>query len=280
MALSWRLKVACLPGYKDYESLLEAWYTERKQQLELSLAATIENGKYVTEGDPLKRLARNTYLWLIQLVPTWKRSLEQGARREGMLRYVFEPGMHFLPDYGGGQTMPQVYAAPICFDGSCLPKEGIIFTDDQVFSPSKSGPFQLVALVERLEDIKEYGRELEDVDEFAHNLVIAGEVTYIVADIDACGVSDLPSSSTKLKMAALRSVIRIATADEFASSHLCRGRPEPLYYNPYRIHQSFPGKKFLVVRPDRIVFAACRDKAELIDALRQIEPVLKLEMEC
>lgn len=113
LGLAWRLQIACLPDCKDYESLLKSWYTERKQQLELSLAATVANGQNVTEVNPLKIFVRNTYLWLIQLVPSWKRWLEQGARREGMLKYTFEPGMHFLPDLGGGKMMPQVYASPL-----------------------------------------------------------------------------------------------------------------------------------------------------------------------
>lgn len=57
---------------------------ERKQQLEDSLAATVENGRYVMEGDRLKIFFRDTYLRMVQSIPWWRRELEKGARRHGM----------------------------------------------------------------------------------------------------------------------------------------------------------------------------------------------------
>ena len=79
MALAWRLKVGC--NRRAHEQLFRAWYLERKQQLESSLAATVENGRYVTERNAFRILVRDTYLALLQLVPPWKRWLEQGQRR-------------------------------------------------------------------------------------------------------------------------------------------------------------------------------------------------------
>jgi hypothetical protein len=278
MGLAWRLQVACLPGCKDYEALLKSWYMERKQQLELSLSATVENGKYVTEGDPLKILIRNTYLWLIQLVPSRKRWLEKGARREGMLKYMFKPGMHFLPDLGGGQMMPQVYAAPIAMD-DFLSAENITFTDDQIFSASKTKPFQIVALVHKIKEVEEVQQQLANIGELPCSQILVTEATIIVADPRAQEtVTELSSNSPKPEERARQNVIRIATAEEFAASKLCRGRPQPLYYDDYRIHKEFPGKGFLILRPDRIVFAACRGMEELIHALKQINPVLNLEV--
>lgn len=64
-ALAWRLAVACRPTFTNYEALLAGWYTERKQQLERSLAATVENGGYVTEGNKLKTFVRDWKLWLL-----------------------------------------------------------------------------------------------------------------------------------------------------------------------------------------------------------------------
>jgi hypothetical protein len=40
---------------------------ERKQQLEKSLAATVENGNFCNERNPIKIFFRNCYLWTCQL---------------------------------------------------------------------------------------------------------------------------------------------------------------------------------------------------------------------
>lgn len=92
--LAWRL--AILPRNSqsiNHDKVLTAWYAERKQQLERSLAATIQDGAYVTESDPWKPFVRDWYLWAIQLVPGWKRDLEKGPRNDGMIRYRYQPGM-------------------------------------------------------------------------------------------------------------------------------------------------------------------------------------------
>ena len=82
-ALAWRLQLACRPGFKNHQAAFRAWYVERKQQLERSLATTIRNGEMVTEGNWLKIMVRDTMLWLIQLVPSWKRELEKGSAGRG-----------------------------------------------------------------------------------------------------------------------------------------------------------------------------------------------------
>jgi hypothetical protein len=278
IALAWRLQVACISDCGDYEALLKSWYSERKQQLELSLAATVENGKNVTEGDPLKIFFRNTYLWLIQLIPSWRRWLEQGARRDGMLKYTFRPGMHFLPDLGGGQMLPQVYAASLAgneFHGA----ETIIFSDDQIFSTTKTKSFQLVALAQTATEVEEIKQQLSGIEEVTYNQVSMKEATIIVADPETRepGVDTSSNTHQPEGDAWQNNVIRIATAEEFAASELCKGRPQPLYYDESRIHKEFPRKRFLVVRPDRIVFAACQGVEELISALERINLVLRLE---
>jgi 2-polyprenyl-6-methoxyphenol hydroxylase-like FAD-dependent oxidoreductase len=111
-ALAWRLQLACRPGFRSYQAAFRAWYEERKQQLERSLAATVRNGEYVTEGNWLKILIRNTMLWVVQLIPAWKRQLQMGQRADGMIRYKHAPGLTFLPEFGGGVCLPQVYCVP------------------------------------------------------------------------------------------------------------------------------------------------------------------------
>src|ERR1700753_3164164 len=82
-SLAWRLKVACHLDKQNYTNLLEGWYKERKQQLDRSLAATVENGEFVNERRALMIFFRETYLYLVRLIPSWRRQLEQGARRHG-----------------------------------------------------------------------------------------------------------------------------------------------------------------------------------------------------
>ncbi|KAL3479423.1 hypothetical protein BJX99DRAFT_255679, partial [Aspergillus californicus] len=104
-SLAWRLAILVKDKHKqkiDHNRILRAWYRERKQQLERSLAATVENGKLVTEGNAIKVALRNTVFAILQLVPSWRRWCEKGARRDGMARYAYEDGFHFLPAFGGG----------------------------------------------------------------------------------------------------------------------------------------------------------------------------------
>jgi hypothetical protein len=120
------LKLACQSDFEAHERLLEGWYKERKQQLEKSLPATVENGKYAFEGNSLKILFRDTYHWMVQLVPSWKRQLEKGARLHGMCRYEFKTGMHFIPELEGGLLLPQVYCSSLESEAS---DDRISFTD-------------------------------------------------------------------------------------------------------------------------------------------------------
>ncbi|TKA55688.1 hypothetical protein B0A49_08638, partial [Cryomyces minteri] len=89
ISLSWRLKIAVRSDSADYQALFAGWAAERKQQLERSLASTIENGNFCNEPSRIKAFIRNWYLWVYQLIPSWKHSLELGGRREGMTRYDY-----------------------------------------------------------------------------------------------------------------------------------------------------------------------------------------------
>lgn len=128
ISLAWRLALLChhhptTPRF--HEQVLAAWYQERKQQLEKSLASTIENGKFVCEAHFGKILVRDWYLWLVQLVPSWKRHLQLGQRKDGLIRYVHSEGMPFLPELNGGLNLPQIF---------CKDMNGkVFFTDDVIF---------------------------------------------------------------------------------------------------------------------------------------------------
>lgn len=259
MALAWRLRVACRLLPSSHKQLLQGWYIERKQQLERSLAATIENGRYVTEANPVRIWLRNTYLALVQLIPSWNRWLEQGARREGLCRYAYQPGLHFSSTFHGGSLLPQVY----CCVGVCDPQ--IRFSDDIIFSPKKRGLFQLVVIISSYAALQDIGQELQslDIDTMSNKFVWSSEATTIVEDTKAHSAETTGS------------VVRVASAEEFEQSPLCQDRPKPRYYDERRMSKEFAGRPFIVVRPDRFVFAACSTVHDLGAALQQIEPTLR-----
>lgn len=293
-ALAWRLAVACRSSPSSsspsaHDSLLTAWYTERKQQLEKSLAATIENGRYVTEGNALKIFIRDWYLWTLQLVPSWKHWLEMGQRREGMVQYTYQKGMtvSFLPDMGGGKCFPQVYCSPLGPPPSSPPphppkgkeqedkgRVEVHFTDDVIFAPSKKGLFQIVALLNSVDEVADAQAALHSVSPDPE-FVLPSETTYLIHDPLAT-----PSPSLHLPL----HTYRIATAEEFgADEALCGSRPKPLWYDMYRIRKEFgaggrgQGTKFVVLRPDRFVYAVCDGKDGLGEALGRLGGVLRGE---
>ncbi|KAI4121175.1 MAG: hypothetical protein LQ338_006523 [Usnochroma carphineum] len=277
LALAWRLAVACrsfssshsTPASTDsphHTRLLTGWYVERKQQLDKSLAATVENGAYVCEANRLKILVRDWYLWALQLVPSWKHWLEMGQRRDGMTRYTYEEGVAFLPSYGGGFCFPQVYCVGLG-EQQATKKPEVYFTDDVIFASHKRALFQVVVLCSSVADASAAHTSLRSLDADSDGELSAAETTYIIHDLraDAASSSNQPPST---------SLFRIASADEFASSPLCVARPEPLFYDPYRLWKEADGKPFLVLRPDRFVFAACKDAAEVGTAARELVRLL------
>ena len=287
-ALAWRLIVACrslsspgptisAPTFESHHTrLLTGWYLERKQQLEKSLAATIENGAYVCKGSRLKSLVRDWYLWAIQLIPSWKHWLEMGQRRDGMIRYANEDGVAFLPRYDGGFCFPQVYCVSLAEEqqqegqNQTQRQQQVHFTDDVIFASHKRTLFQLVVLCPSLAAARAAHNSLASLDSDSSGELSIAETTYIIQDLHAGTVS-----STSKDSLPSTSIFRIASADEFAHSKLCVGRPQPRFYDPHRLWKESGGKPFLILRPDHFVFAACKDADELRVATRELVHLLK-----
>ena len=191
--------------------------------------------------------------------------MEMGSRREGMVRYDYEPGMAFLPDHGGGLLMPQVYCAPIDTQDR---KGHVRFTDDVIFAPEKKGLFQVVVLLRNLGDVESARRELQDLDRVSDGEIRGDEATFIIHDPY---IGHIP----KMDNLVLKNVFRIATANEFAMDPvLCGQRPPPMYYDEYRMMRDVGNKMFVILRPDRFVFAACNERTELEEAAGRIRGVL------
>ena len=189
-----------------------------------------------------------------------------GARRYGMITYEYKSGMAFLPDLAGGSCFPQVYCSSLEMGKS---EARVQFTDDIIFNPGKKGLFQLVVLVDKVQELEAAAQALRNVQRLSQDTLISSEATFIVHDSFARveSTSTWPSCNGR--------VVRIASGSEFAADErLCGGRPEPIYYDPYRIKKEVRGRSFIILRPDRFVFAACADEAQLEIAASRISSVL------
>lgn len=253
-SLAWRLALLCRQDEANsqrHKPVLESWYLERKQQLERSLASTIANGKFVSEANPLKIFLRSCYLFIMNLVPSWRRQLRLGPRKDGMVRYQFSPRMPFIPDLNGGLCLPQVY---------CKSSSGeVFFTDDIIFNPSKKGLFQLLVYLQTPSELESARDIISAIEGLSRGEIRIDEATYIVEDEDWN-----PTSVQDVK-----SVYQLASAAEFAESSLCDGRPEPRYYDMQYLGKALGGSKYVIVRPDRFIFAACRNLEEIERAARE-----------
>ncbi|TKA60779.1 hypothetical protein B0A55_12547 [Friedmanniomyces simplex] len=259
--LAWRLCHLYRNPKTDHQKLLRGWYLERKQQLEHSLAATIRNGEFVTNSNFFKAFFRDWVLWAMQLVPSWKRRTDKAGR--ATTRYHHLPGLPFLPEYGGGVNLAQVYARPL--DG---PADAVTFTDDLIFGRNKKGIVQLLIIVDKASQVGIAVEEAEGVPELFGDLVREGEATLLV--------NDLAATSNDVHGRRGWIVARVASGDEFArEKKLCGSRPSPANYNAWRIRDELKANaKYVLVRADKFVFAACINREELEVALLSLPECL------
>jgi hypothetical protein len=261
------------PAFQPFPQLFTGWYMERKQHVDRALAYTVENGDLLTEKNPIKIIIRDWLIWAVGLFASYKAWRSKGITRKGMMRYQYNAGMAFLPQFGGGASFPQVYCVSMADEIEDKSHALIMFTDDVIFSSKKQKLFQLVVLLDSVAGISDARTLLHDidVDNLSKGEVLTAEITYIVHDPLA---SAAPNLSPEVLKDLTDSVVRVATAEEFKESPLCIGRPEPVGYDMSRITHEMKGKKFIVVRPDRLVYAACGNRVELEEAMRSIVGVL------
>ncbi|GIJ91001.1 hypothetical protein Asppvi_009966 [Aspergillus pseudoviridinutans] len=269
IALAWRLAILTRSRSTqlDYEQVLEGWYSERSQQFQKSLNTTLRNGQLVNSTNPVQNFIRDWAVWVMQLIPPVKHQLELGPRREGPVRYIHSAGMPFLPSLNGGLCFPQTYCSEI---GRLHSR--IQFTDDVIFSKEKAKLFQIVILLDKPEQAVAATQELDGIDGLSGGHLSAKEATLLVHALK-CLPDDEYSEFADLSL----SLFRIATAEEFQQSDLCVGRPEPQGYNDRQIWQVLPGKRFVIVRHDRFVYAACATRAELVEAAKSLVECLPLD---
>lgn len=208
----------------------------------------------------LQGFLRDWGLWAIQLSPKWKHQLEQGSRAEGPVKYSHRPGLPFLPDLNGGICFPQTYCAAVA-DPDCI----VRFTDDVIFAASKEKLFQVVVLLHDTQTLWSVLSDLAAVKQDCVSLVSYREATIFAPRSCFRGIDDKSSRSVDGR------VYRPATAEEFGRSNLCHNRPHPRGYNEDLMWQICAGKPYIIVRPDRFVFAMCSTAAELEMAAKQLE---------
>ncbi|KAH8585709.1 hypothetical protein B0O99DRAFT_657166 [Bisporella sp. PMI_857] len=251
ISLSWRIKIATDPKCRNHESIFCGWYVERKQQLEQSLASTVENGNFCNEPSIVKAYCRNWYLWAVQMVPAWKHNLELGGRRDGMTKYTWAPGLHFFASIRRRSVLPSA------------------FTDDTIFARHKSGIFQLVVILDSIDQLQTSRAELQlvrNVDTITG--LRTQEATFVVHGLSTMISTTHPALRGEKER---EGVIRVLSAEEYTaagSTGVAKAakfpRHPPHFYDPNRIRVDLGfDARYVIVRYDRFVFAACSNIDDL-----------------
>lgn len=260
LSLFWRLALAVRPNPPPYTSLLETWYLERKQQLDHSLALTVANGSVCTERNPVRRFVRDWLIWILRFFPAGRKLLEQ---KRGLTEYRWTPGMPFLPRLGGGKCFPQVFCTPLEEVESVKPR----FTDDVIFASNKTGLFQLVVLLDRPEGFEGAMEELQNARDQLSDELQLDEGTYIITR----SLQNKSRESDRRKVK--EEVFRVFFQDEFTSDTL-DDYPGSQGYDGHLMSRESRGK-YVILRPDRFIFADCSGLEELLDASKSLNQMLR-----
>lgn len=172
-----------------------------------------------------------------------------------MIRYEYADGMPFVPELGGGVCVPQVYVS-VCKGGLGV-DEGVLFSDDVLFAREKRGLFQVLVYIRDQDELSSAREIVSTIEQTSNGEIPAKEATFIIET-----TTPIPFLETEGTMSP---VYRLAAAGEFAASPLCRGRPEPRYYNPLYLGEIMGGGsvRYVIVRPDRFVYASCDSQRDL-----------------
>ena len=139
----------------------------------------------------------------------------------------------------------------------------VSFTDDVIFAEGKLALFQLVILID--DDIRFLQRSVLDTQgiDALCPLLRPDEATIFVHRRLIADVTDWDKGK-------LNNVYRTASGEEFRQSSLCLGRPPPIGYREDDMWRGVNSKRYVILRSDRFVFAACDSRAELEVAARRL----------
>lgn len=217
----------------------------------------------VNSKNPVITLLRDWGLWLVQLIPTVRKKLELGARAYGPAGYKYADGMGFVAELGGGVSFAQSF---------CVELEGheengrVQFTDDVIFAPEKKKMFQVVVLLDGLDQVPNAQAQLDGLDSICSHLSTE-EATYFIQR------KTLSANTVTKEVQSGAGVFRTASAIEFSESDLSAGRPEAEGYREDDMWRAVKHKTFAIVRLDRFVFAACNGRTELEMAARKMAEI-------
>ncbi|KAH7403804.1 hypothetical protein BKA64DRAFT_460904 [Cadophora sp. MPI-SDFR-AT-0126] len=114
--------------------------------------------------------------------------------------------------------------------------------------------FQVVVLLTTPVDLPTFRKAILGIHELSRGFLREDEATFIVQDSDVNGAG----------MDVGDDVYRLATGEELAADKMqCKGRPAPKLYDMHRIKKEVHGMTFVIVRPDRYVYAECKTVEEL-----------------
>ena len=160
---------------------------------------------------------------------------------------------------GGGKTFPQVFCAPF---GSPFGASRPFFTDDVIYghgTTAKTALFQLVVLLDTIAEASMAIQDLTGLAEVYNRAICVQEATYLVVD---------SSGGDIVAKVNLEGAWRLVTAQEYDVA-LWHGLPEPLGYDAGRLRRDVK-EKYVILRPDRLIFAACRTLRELEVAAEEL----------
>jgi len=114
------------------------------------------------------------------------------------------------------------------------------FSDDVIFAKGKTGIFQIVVLIDTVQEARIREAELAsaELEQLSNGLINTSETTYIVH-------KEKPSGSVP------NNFVFAMSLSEYDRMGIT---PQLTGYTKDRIRQEFPWKKFVVVRPDRYTF--------------------------
>lgn len=162
------------------------------------------------------------------------------------MRYTYSAGMPFVPELNGGLNIPQVFCRSISGE--------IHFTDDIIFRTRANGLFRMFVYLQSSAELSSARNTLQKVEEWSEGEIVAAQTPFIIEEYHN-------KEATRGAV-----VYQLASGEEFTKSPLCNCRPEPAGYDKYLLRDKIKGK-FVIVRPDRFIFAACNEEHELKKAI-------------
>ncbi|KAF2762663.1 FAD/NAD(P)-binding domain-containing protein [Pseudovirgaria hyperparasitica] len=286
--LAWRLahllNQPSSPSPQTIAAVLSSWERERRTHVVHALSLTLRNAIWI-EQSHVKSTLTQWLVYIQRLVPAWKAGIENPNERP--VEYAYEPGVSFVPIGLSGMKTRSQGASMVCPQIGCVVLGGggadaggeVRLLDDILFDRAKTGVLQLLVLLPSAPLLSQFISQIADliprIASLSDNTVLGSEAVLLLFPSPHTHSTTYPSLisllPTNLKDTTL---LRPASLAEYAASALLADRPYPAMYNEGRIHEEFPGARYVLVRLDRVVFAACGDEGALEGVLRGVGGVL------